>query len=716
MSTSSIKGLFITGTGTDVGKTIVVSSLLRALREKKCPALAIKPIQTGIDLDNVADDGDMSLYTSALHDVADFPKISSYIVPQTLHTFRLAASPHLASAQENEVLTVASLQKELYALYDAKEKQCGQEAPLLTEGAGGVLVPISEEESTLDLMQALNFPVLIVMNNVLGALNHALLTVEILRQRGLEILGIVATETKVRSPENTALLEDNIHYLRNIMKIAVWELPFIPELQQIHEKKVHDASSAWHMASRYLDAVAQCCVDRWNISTHAVENTNSVCHKELEVHNQHLLDWDAQHLWHPYTSSVNPLPVYEVTRTAGTRIFIKDKAAGFAERPLIDGMASWWCAIHGYGHETLVHAAKKQAENMAHVMFGGLTHKPAVDCAKTLLPLLPSGLTRLFWSDSGSVAVEVALKMALQYQKGMGKNKRHKILTPLGGYHGDTMGAMSVCDPVNGMHGLFRGALAEQIFIPRPACRFDRPFDDSCLVELEQAFTQHGEELAAVIIEPIVQGAGGMYFYHPAYLQRLRELCNEHQVLLIFDEIATGFGRTGKMFAAEWAHVSPDIMCVGKGLTGGFMSLAATICSDHVADSICADGNVFMHGPTFMANPLACTITKASLELLLATPWQDNVQNIEQELRHGLQACATMQGVADVRVLGAIGVVEMDRSINMRTLQAFFVQKGVWIRPFGRLIYIMPPYISTNEDIAMLCTTIKDAIAQEAYI
>lgn len=709
MTSCAIKGLFITGTGTDVGKSVVTASLLRALYKKEFPVLAVKPIQTGVTVHTVRQEGDISLYTSALHGIGCHNEFSALDIEcriKNLHTFALPASPHLASTKEGITLHCKDVKEEIYHLYKHTIKEYGIDAPLILEGAGGVLVPINQEETTLDLVDSLDIPVLIVMKNALGALNHILLTIDAIKQRGLNILGIVATEPEARNPHNDLLLADNIDYLRQKTNIPVWELPYIEGLSNVNFFSQEEQANAWEMASNKLVALADYCIEYWTQQTQAIQ-----CNSRSQA----LLDWDREHLWHPYTSSIDPLPVYEVTHTSGTRINIKDKNAPFEERALIDGMSSWWCAIHGYGHPHLVNAAVKQAQTMSHVMFGGLTHAPAIDCAKLLLSMLPSELTRLFWSDSGSVSVEVALKMALQFQKGRGRNNRNRILTPMGGYHGDTMGAMSVCDPVNGMHGLFRGAIAEQIFISRPSCRFDAPFDPACTHELEQAFEKHGNTLAAVILEPIVQGAGGMWFYQPEYLRRVRELCTQYQVLLILDEIATGFGRTGKMFACEWARITPDIMCVGKGLTGGFMSLAATICTDHVAENICANDNVFMHGPTFMANPLACAVAKASLELLLSSDWQGNIASIERHLSEGLAQCAHFDDVEDIRVLGAIGIVEMKKPVNMQNLQSFFVEKGVWIRPFGRLIYVMPPYVSTNDDIQSLCSAIIDALNKKAY-
>ena len=410
-----------------------------------------------------------------------------------------------------------------------------------------------------------------------------------------------------------------------------------------------------------------------------------------------LLEADRALLWHPYASMVNPPPVFPVVSASGVRLRLADG------RELIDGMASWWCAIHGYNHPLLNEAVSAQLQDLAHVMFGGLTHAPAVRLAQKLADITPDALQTVFFADSGSVAVEVAIKMAIQYWAAAGRPGKQKLLTVRQGYHGDTFGAMAVCDPVTGMHSLFRDVLPGHYFADAPRIRFGEDWQEDDIASLLALAENHHEQIAAVILEPVLQGAGGMWFYSPEYLNKLREICDRHDLLLIFDEIATGFGRTGKLFACEHSRVTPDILCLGKALTGGYMTLAATLTTRAVAEMISAGGaGVFMHGPTFMANPLACSVALASIDLLEQSGWQERVNSIQCQLETDLARCREPDNVTDTRTLGAVGVVEVAQPIDMHVVPHWFVEQGVWIRPFGRLLYIMPPYVITPDELSRL--------------
>ena len=420
------------------------------------------------------------------------------------------------------------------------------------------------------------------------------------------------------------------------------------------------------------------------------------------------LDFESRHVWHPYASMLNPTPVYPVRSADGVELEFEDG------RRVIDGMSSWWCAIHGYNVPELNAAATEQLSKMSHVMFGGLTHKPAAELAEKLLALAPANMAHVFFADSGSVSVEVAMKMALQYWQAKGKPEKNRLLSLYGAYHGDTFGAMSVCDPVNGMHHLFADVLPRQLFAEAPTVSSDDDWDESQLASFKSAISTHKDELAAVILEPIVQGAGGMRFYAPEFLRQVRKLCDEYDLLLIADEIATGFGRTGTMFACEQAGIQPDILCVGKALTGGYLSLAATLTSTKVCEGLHADAEdnnnagVLMHGPTFMANPLACAVAIASIDLLLTSSWKASVAAIEQQLKEELEPCRQKASVADVRCMGAIGVLEMKEAIDVPRIQESLIEQGVWLRPFGKLLYTMPPFVIKPEELSRITSAMRN--------
>ena len=669
--------LCIVGTDTSAGKTVVTAALARAARHLGLRPLALKPVQTGCGRDAAGrlSAPDPDLYREACPE-AEIP---------LMFLLEDAASPHLAARREGRALSAVTLAESVDSRIRASSAGL-----VLIEGAGGLLTPLNDEETLLDAFALLDAPFLLVAPNRLGMLNHALLSVEALRARGLPLLGYILTrpESADNADLDQRIRADNRETLCRMTALpCLGELPFIWEL---HSQYPLERVKGWDKAAQALAPALSFAPDQPDDA-------------------DRLLRFDRKHLWHPYASAVTPMRAREAVGTKGARIRLRDGTE------LVDGMASWWCAVHGYRHPVLMRALHEQAARMPHVMFGGLTHEPAVALARKLLAIAPPGLDRVFFADSGSVAVEAAMKMAVQYQRACGYPERSRLLTVRGGYHGDTLGAMSVCDPENGMHADFAGILPRQIFAPRPSCRFDADYDPAPATAFAAVLERYAGEVAAVILEPVLQGAGGMWMYHPEYLRRVGELCRENGCLLILDEIATGFGRTGRLFASEWARIAPDILCLGKALTGGVMTLAATLASKKVAEGISRQGGVLMHGPTFMGNPLACAVAGASLDLLSTAAWKKDVARIERAFRLGLAACREAPGIADARVLGAVGVLETERPVATEKLQDYFVRRGVWLRPFGRLIYAMPPYIISDDELDRLVLAVRAAAEEKQW-
>ncbi|MGP1455490.1 MAG: adenosylmethionine--8-amino-7-oxononanoate transaminase, partial [Treponema sp.] len=613
-------GFFITATNTEVGKTFVTAALLQACLTHSIDAVAVKPIQSGC-------------YQGTAPDVEEYAKVNPQNNFYPKYALTYPASPYYAAQKEHITIDMQAVKAYCDTFLQSH-------ALSLIEGAGGMLVPLTEQDTICDLMQMLDLPAILVCKNELGVLNQILLNLELCKHNGIEVAGIVLN---FHDPHDE-ICSSNVDYLKSVFQGAVICVPKMNSAQE-----------------------ASACFDQF-ITTYRQE-PRGIDHA-----------FDKEHLLHPYTSAVHPLKTYGVTYAKGNYIYTEAGA-------LLDGMSSWWCAYQGYNRKALNDAAITQLNRFSHVMFAGLTHAPAIDLGKKLLSILPKGMEHIFYCDSGSVAVEVALKMALQYQHNKNPLKT-KIATIKGGYHGDTFGAMSVCDPVSGMHFLFKDMLAQQIFLPRPSQTYSGPFDESALEEMKRIIEAHKDEIAAIIVEPIVQGAGGMWFYHTEYLRFFRQVCDACDMLLIFDEIATGFGRTGELFAGDLANVVPDIMCMGKAITAGYMSFAAVSANKKTVNGICEHNSAFMHGPTFMANPLACAIAVKNIELLLNTDFKAQVKRIEQCLTAELHKCTEFDAVSDVRVLGAIGVVELTQKVDVQKAQAFFVQQGVWIRPFSNYIYI----------------------------
>lgn len=664
--------LLVTGTGTDIGKTHITAALLRSLLLQGTKAKAIKLVQTGVLPDAV--------YTSPKADAYHYLQASQDLAEDTADCFfsyPLASSPHLAAKEHKTHLTIAMLKERIQAA--VATSPCDV---LLFETAGGLCVPINEDEDMLDLITELGFPILLVAQNCLGTINHTLLSLDAIKARGLSLCALILNQA---TPENNATIcEDNALFLA--------------------KRLAHYAKDAFFCSVPYEDKDPKA---RFHALAHTLQALAAHCVRQQAPHEPSvasLIASDRAHIWHPYTKAKNTDPLYVVSKTEKNHIHLQDG------RVLIDGMSSWWTSIHGYNHPRILAALRKQAEKFPHVMFGGLTHAPAISLANRLLSHLPKHFGRVFFSDSGSVANEVAMKMAIQYHYERGEKKRTRFVTPLGGYFGDTLGVMSICNPGETIHPVFTETVIHQHFIPRPQARFDQAFDPKSLDPAKDFFAKHGHELIAVILEPIVQGAGGMWFYHPNYLTGIADLCKDYGCLLLFDEIATGFGHTGKFFAMEWANLCPDIVTIGKALTGGTITLAATICTDAVAETL-SQNRVLTHGPTFMANPMACAVANASLDIMEEGLWQEQVHSIEAIMTQELKPCLNLDSVQDVRVLGDIGVVQTKKPVNQAFLTRFFTDHGVWIRPFNDLVYIMPPYVSPAKDVAHLCRTIVEALA-----
>ena len=640
-------GFFITATNTEVGKTFVTAALLQAGLDNAIDTVAIKPIQSGCE-------------NGTAPDVNEYAKVNPQNNFPPQYALAYPSSPYYAAQKEHITIDMQAVKAYCDTFLQSH-------ALSLIEGAGGMLVPLTEHDMICDLVKMLDVPVILVCKNELGVLNQILLNLELCKYNGLEVACVVFN---FHDPHDE-ICSSNVDYLKSVFKGAVICVPKMNSPQE--------ASAYFHQF----------------ITAHRPENDG------LD------LAFDKEHLLHPYTSASNPLKTYGVTYAKGNYIYTD-------EGPLLDGMSSWWCAYQGYNRKALNDAAITQLNRFSHVMFAGLTHAPAIDLGKKLLSILPKSMEHIFYCDSGSVAVEVALKMALQYQQNKNPQKT-KIATIRGGYHGDTFGAMSVCDPISGMHFLFKDMLAQQIFLPRPSQRFSEDFDESALEEMKRIIETHKDEIAALIVEPVVQGAGGMWFYHKEYLRFFRQICDACDILLIFDEIATGFGRTGELFACDLANVAPDIMCIGKAITAGYMSFAAVSANKKTVNGICENNSAFMHGPTFMANPLACAIAVKNIDLLLNSDFKAQVKRIERCLAAELPKCAEFDVVSDVRVLGAIGVVELTQKVDVQKAQTFFVRQGVWIRPFSNYIYIMPPFTVTQDELKRLCSAIYEAVKQKHY-
>ncbi|ASM38253.1 MAG: adenosylmethionine--8-amino-7-oxononanoate transaminase [Campylobacter sputorum] len=652
------KSYFITATDTDVGKTFVTTLLLAKLVSLGIKTKAIKPIETGFE---------SSGEIPQTSDIASYMSVDKNSCFMPAYTFKYPASPDFAANLEKRSIDINKV-------YDYCQQHMQNSDITLIEGAGGILVPLNKEQNFSHLIKMLEISVILVVENKLGALNNAILNIEFCQNNGIDIACIVMNKTNL----NDKIALSNINFIKE-----KYETPVI-------------------IVKKYQNNYFKNIIKDVDFSEFL--NNLNIQKDEYKFDSK----FDKNHLWHPYISMLEPLKTYFVNYAYDKYIFTN-------QGKLIDAMSSWWAVWYGYNKENINKAAISQINKFSHVMFGGITHEPAINLGKKLIEILPSSLEHIFYSDSGSVSVEVAIKMALQYQHN--KNpKKTKILTPFGGYHGDTFGAMSICDPINGMHSLFKNTLAKQIFFEKPKCAYDEQFKESFLDDLKIKLKEHKDEIAAIILEPIVQGAGGMWFYNKEYLKFIRDICDKEDIVLIFDEIATGFGRTGEMFAMDLAKVTPDIVCLGKAITAGFTSFGVTIANKKIAHGVSENNLPFMHGPTFMANAMACSVALESINTLLNSNWKENVRNISIWLKNSLEKCKEFDIVKDVRVLGAIGVVELKTDVNMERIQEFFVKEGVWLRPFGKLIYTMPHFNFDKNDIEKISNAIYKCIKEGAYL
>lgn len=680
-SIASNQSFVIYGANTDVGKTLVSAGLCRVAIDANRPVSYIKPVQTGLDKD-----------ATAIRQHCGDPSQDRLAVTTLFH-YASPESPASAAKKEGGGVTDCELQLSL------TQALLGSSASTnLIETAGGPLSPAPSGTPQADVYAHLGLPCILVGDPRLGGISATLCALEALANRRQDVSAVLFLGAD-GIDGNAAGLQEALEKLGRNTK--VFSIPPPPPFPEPVRDWLQKPSVARQLEEVYKAIGSQCAGKQNPVST--------------KMSSEEYAAFDRDHMWHPYTSMANPNPAWAVRRAFGCEIELENG------QRLTDGMSSWWCAIHGYNVPELNAAASRQLSKMSHVMFGGLTHRPAAELGALLVGCTPAGLERVFLCDSGSVSVEVAFKMVTQYWVMRGRPEKCRIATVRRGYHGDTFGAMAACDPDKGMHSMFRGMLSKFLFADAPRLAPSKPEEACRLGEISDGFesmkellTAHAHEVSAVILEPIVQGAGGMRIYSPSYLIKLRKLCDELGILVIFDEIATGFGRTGRLFAAEHADVVPDIMCVGKALTGGYCTLAAVVTTDDVALGVSGNGSQpLMHGPTYMANPLACAIGVASLELLLSSHWQQRVSDIEKQLHRELEPLRDHPDVVDVRILGAIGAVELRKApADPRAFQAKLVDLGVWIRPFGELLYIMPPFVISSAELSKLTAAMVAVVTQ----